>query len=152
MASFTPWFLMSIRPPRVRMITFHSCHCLIYCQRFVQYRTSLCWASSSVSNQPYMRFLSVSASICVRLPSDSTSRWTPLSFANSSYCKACSGLSPPSYHPCRAHSKKDGFQKAHPPKICLLWCLFFWIVSLFNPTFQPCSRRYRRHLIQSLLY
>ena len=97
---------MSIRPPRVRMITFHSCHCLIYCKRFVQYRISLCTASSSVSIQPYMRFLFVSASICVRLPSDSTSRWTPLSFANSSYCKACSGLSPPSYHPCRAHCKK----------------------------------------------
>ena len=96
---------MSIRPPRVRMITFHSCHCLIYCRRFVQYGTLLCFASSSVSIQPYMRFLFVSASICVRLPSDSTSRWTPLSFANSSYCKACSGLSPPSYHPCRAHSK-----------------------------------------------
>ena len=97
---------MSIRPPRVRMITFHSCHCLIYCKRFVQYRILLCTASSSVSIQPYMRFLFVSASICVRLPSDSTSRWTPLSFANSSYCKACSGLSPPSYHPCRAHSKR----------------------------------------------
>ena len=97
---------MSIRPPRVRMITFHSCHCLIYCKRFVQYRILLCTASSSVSIQPYMRFLFVSASICVRLPSDSTSRWTPLSFANSSYCKACSGLSPPSYHPCRAHCKE----------------------------------------------
>ncbi|RQW07718.1 nucleoside kinase, partial [Paenibacillus rhizophilus] len=23
--------------------------------------------------------------------------------ANSSYCQACSGLSPPSYRPCRAH-------------------------------------------------
>ena len=98
---------MSIRPPRVRMITFHSCHRLIYCRRFVQYRTLLCLASSSVSIQPHMRFLSVSASVCVRLPSDSTSRWTPLSFANSSYCKACSGLSPPSYHPCRAHYKKN---------------------------------------------
>ena len=103
---------MSIRPPRVRMITFHSCHCLIYCKRFVQYRILLCTASSSVSIQPYMRFLFVSASICVRLPSDSTSRWTPLSFANSSYCKACSGLSPPSYHPCRAHCKREAPQIA----------------------------------------
>ncbi|MEG7364713.1 hypothetical protein [Aerococcus tenax] len=25
--------------------------------------------------------------ICLQLPSDSTSRWTPLSLANSSYCK-----------------------------------------------------------------
>ena len=100
---------MSIRPPRVRMITFHSCHRLIYCRRFVQYRTLLCLASSSVSIQPHMRFLSVSASVCVRLPSDSTSRWTPLSFANSSYCQVCSGLSPPSYHPCRAHQQKRSY-------------------------------------------
>jgi len=98
---------MSIRPPRVRMITFHSCHRLIYCRRFVQYRTLLCLASSSVSIQPHMRFLSVSASVCVRFPSDSTSRWTPLSFTNSSYCQVCSGLSPPSYHPCRAHQKNS---------------------------------------------
>ena len=104
---------MSIRPPRVRMITFHSCHRLIYCRRFVQYRTLLCLASSSVSIQPHMRFLSVSASVCVRLPSDSTSRWTPLSFTNSSYCQVCSGLSPPSYHPCRAHQKK-GWSQMRP--------------------------------------
>ncbi|MDT9725477.1 hypothetical protein DUZ99_10895 [Xylanibacillus composti] len=26
--------------------------------------------------------------------------------ANSSYCQACSGLSPPSYRPCRAHNEK----------------------------------------------
>ncbi len=96
-----------VRPPRVRMITFHSCHCLIYCRRFVQYWTLLCCASSSLSSQPYMRFLFVSASVCVRLPSDSTSQWTPLPFTNSSYCQACSGLSPPSYHPCRAHTKKE---------------------------------------------
>ncbi len=106
---------MSIRPPRVRMITFHSCHCLIYCRRFVQYRTLLCDASSSASIQPYMRFLSVSASVCVRLPSDSTSRWTPLSFANSSYCQACSGLSPPSYHPCRAHIRRRLGLLSQPP-------------------------------------
>uniref|UniRef100_UPI001965FDF7 hypothetical protein n=1 Tax=Enterococcus avium TaxID=33945 RepID=UPI001965FDF7 len=30
-----------------------------------------------------------------------------LSFANSSYCQACSGLSPPSFHSCRAHIQKN---------------------------------------------
>ncbi|WP_219924622.1 hypothetical protein, partial [Enterococcus avium] len=30
-----------------------------------------------------------------------------LSFANSSYCQACSGLSPPSFHSCRAHIKNS---------------------------------------------
>ena len=47
----------------------------------------------------------VSASVYVRLPSDSTSQWTPLSFANSSYYQACNGLLPSSCYPCRAHYK-----------------------------------------------
>ena len=42
-------------------------------------------------------------SLRIRLLSDSVSRRTPLSSANSSYCQACSGLSPPSYYACRAH-------------------------------------------------
>ena len=42
----------------------------------------------------------------IRLPSDSTSRWTPLPSANASYCRARSGLSPPSCCPCRAHYEK----------------------------------------------
>ncbi|PNK84248.1 hypothetical protein CEQ34_009905 [Staphylococcus aureus] len=52
-----------------------------------------------------MMFLFVNASVCVRLPSDSTSQWTPLSFANSSYYQACNGLSPSSCYPCQAHYK-----------------------------------------------
>ena len=47
-------------------------------------------------------------SLCIRLPSDSTSRWTPLPSANASYHRAHSGLSPPSYCPCRAHQKESG--------------------------------------------
>ncbi|BAK94273.1 hypothetical protein TEH_09460 [Tetragenococcus halophilus NBRC 12172] len=58
-----------------------------------------------------MRFLFVSASVCLQLPSDSASRRTPLLLANSSYCQACSGLSPPSYRPCRAH-KNQAFLSA----------------------------------------
>jgi len=37
--------------------------------------------------------------------SDSMSPWIPLSFANSSYCQVCSGLSPPSCCACWAHTK-----------------------------------------------
>src|SRR5699024_2140452 len=50
-----------------------------------------------------MQFLFVSSGFCLQLPSDSASRRTPLPLANSSYCQACSVLSPPSYSPCRPH-------------------------------------------------
>ena len=42
----------------------------------------------------------------IRLPSDSTSQWTPLPSANASYCRARCGLSPLSCCSCRAHQKK----------------------------------------------
>ncbi|EGQ2849507.1 hypothetical protein GCZ56_12145 [Staphylococcus pseudintermedius] len=60
-------------------------------------------ADLSILHSLSMMFLFVSASVCVRLPSDSTSQWTPLSFANSSYYQACNGLSPSRCYPCRAH-------------------------------------------------
>ena len=52
------------------------------------------------------RFGSLPAKISrldIRLPSDSTSRWTPLPSANASYCRARCGLSPLSCCLCRAH-------------------------------------------------
>lgn len=47
--------------------------------------------------------LHLSATFTIRLPSDSTSRWTSLPSANTFYCRGRSGLSPPSCCPCRAH-------------------------------------------------
>ena len=95
-----------MRPPRVRAITFTSSTCRIYVIGLGQYWTSSCTADSSALFPPYMRFLFVRPRFCLQLPSDSTSQWTPLLLANSSYCQACSGLSPPSYRPCRAHGGK----------------------------------------------
>ena len=65
----------------------------------------LCWKLVRFK-EPIMQFLFVRPRLCLRLPSDSTSRWTPLPLANSSYCQVCSGLSPPSCNACRAHNKK----------------------------------------------
>jgi hypothetical protein len=48
---------------------------------------------------PRMRFLFIRSGLCLRLPSDSTSRWTPLPLASGSHYQAHSGLSPPSYRP-----------------------------------------------------
>lgn len=99
--SFTP-----ARPPRVSVITFTSYICYIYTLKFGQYWTLFCVGNSSVSSMPYMQFLFVRPRFCLQLLSDSASRRTPLSSANSSYRQACSGLSPPSYYACRAHQIK----------------------------------------------
>ena len=98
-------FFPSARPPRVSAITFTSYICCIYALKFGQYWTLFCMGNSSVSNTPCIQFLFVRPRLCLWLPSDSTSRWTPLPLANSSYCQACSGLSPPSDCACRAHHK-----------------------------------------------
>lgn len=66
----------------------------------------LCWKLVHFK-MPYMQFLFVRPRFCLRLLSDSASRRTPLSLANSSYRQACSGLSPPSYYACRAHNKSS---------------------------------------------
>ena len=96
------------RSPRVRTITFIPYTCCIYSKGFGQYRTSFCLANSSAPHKPYMQFLFIRPEICRRLPSDSSSRRTPLPLANNSYCQVCSGLSPYSYRPCQAHMKKPG--------------------------------------------
>ena len=71
----------------------------------------LCIASYAISvRQTESLPVSALRSLHIRLPSDSTSRWTPLPSANSSYCQVCSGLSPPSYCPCRAHREKPTFR------------------------------------------
>ena len=74
-----------LRPPRISALTFIPYICRIYTTKFGQYRTSLCSASSSTLHMPYMRFLFVRPGFCYCLLSDSTSQWTPLAFANSSY-------------------------------------------------------------------
>lgn len=106
-------FNMSVKPPRVRTITFNPSTCCIYHEDSVQYGALICMAISPYPLWPYMQFLFVRPGICLRLRSElawrqsgSTSRWTPLPSANTSYCKACSGLAPYSYRPCRAHHKK----------------------------------------------
>ena len=69
----------------------------VLCGKLVRFKT------------PYIQFLFVRPRFCLRLSSDSASRRTPLSLANSSYFQACSGLSPPSYYACRAHQIKPEY-------------------------------------------
>ena len=99
--SFAP-----VRPPRVSDTVFASYICRIYAPESGQYRTSFWCENSSAPDTPYMQFLFVRPRFCLRLPSDSASRRTPLPSANSSYCQACSGLPPPSCIACRAHKQQ----------------------------------------------
>jgi hypothetical protein len=110
---------LSGRPPRVRTITFIPSTRCIYCLGFGQYRTSFCVANSSAPGQPFMQFLFIEPGLCLQLLSDPASRRTPLPSANSSCCQAYSGLSPPSYHSCRAHSSWGRWRKPMPPFSCL---------------------------------
>ena len=101
----TTEIIPTAKPPLVNVISFTSYIRCIYALKFGQYRTLFCLANSSVSSMPYMQSLFVRPRLCFGLPSDSASRRTPLPSANSSYCHACSGLSPPCCIACRAHRK-----------------------------------------------
>ena len=76
-----------------------------------------------------MRFLSVGPEICLQLPSDSTSRWTPLLFDYTFPTTwACSGLSPVRARPWRANLKMPctGFFSSGT------WHLIFTILLHYN--------------------
>ena len=72
-------------------MTFIPSICFIYFGYPGQNRTSFCYANSSGNLKPFMKFLFVRPRFCLRLPSDSTSRWTPLPLANASYCQGAFG-------------------------------------------------------------
>ncbi|MFB5663675.1 hypothetical protein, partial [Alteribacillus sp. HJP-4] len=57
--------------------------------------------------QPGMRFVFLGSEVCLQLPSDSTSRWTPLPLANGYNDLHRSGLKPYSVCACRAHLEKE---------------------------------------------
>lgn len=72
------------------------------------YRTSLCHASSSSIIQPCSQFLFVEPGLCLQLPSDSTSRWTPLPLANDSHYQGSFGTRTLELSPVPGeHEKRD---------------------------------------------
>jgi hypothetical protein len=56
--------------------------------------------------QPRLRFVVLESGVCLRLPSDSTSRSTPLPSANNYNHLRCTGLSPARLCTCRAHQEE----------------------------------------------
>ena len=97
---------------------------------------------------PYMRFLFVGPRVCLRLPSDSTSRWTPLPSANSSHCKACNGLSPSSLRTCRAHPKRSLSQSER--LLTASWSITLSDPSLCTVNFPANRKSYCGPLIRSV--
>ena len=97
-----------MRPPRLRYVLFSSIYpphllCFYECGSNL---TLLLLANSSLEAQPFMRFLFVGPEVCLQLPSDSTSRWTPLLFSYTFPTTwACSGLAPIRARPWRAYQK-----------------------------------------------
>lgn len=97
---------LSDRPPRVRTITFPPCHCRLYqgLLRVVSDFSLLC--NLIRAPWPYSRFLFISAVVCssgsLRIPPHDGH---PCPWLVVPTTTAHSGLSPPSYHPCRAHTK-----------------------------------------------
>ena len=70
------------RSPRVIRATFLPHTRRIYSATFPDdYRALKILAFSPRWELPHMRFLFVGPEVCLRLPSDSTSRWTPLPFS-----------------------------------------------------------------------
>ena len=82
------------RPPRVRIAAFtppppHLLHHLLMATGFALTR------KLTPMIQPDMRFVFLGPELCLRLPSDSTSRWTPLPSANSFHHQDLQGTSTP---------------------------------------------------------
>ncbi len=84
------------RSPRVLRTHLHAYACRIYSASFCA-SIGLCRNSPAHPNaSPHIRFLFVRPALCLGLPSDSQSPTTPLPSANTSPCRVCRGLSPPS--------------------------------------------------------
>ncbi len=95
------------------------------------------FTDSSILHSLSMIFLFVSATVCVQLPSDSTSQWTPLSFANSFNYQACNGLSPSRCYPCWAgRTIKRGQDISQSLFVLIINLLIFILKDFTNVRFE----------------
>ena len=100
-------FSTSVRPPEVRRVTFFPYIGIIY----IRCIRSVYWTLSIYADLSYisclMMFVFLRPEICRRLPSDSTSRWTPLPLANGWQLTApITDFHRQIYSPCTAHQEK----------------------------------------------
>ena len=72
---------MSVRPPQIRALTFHLMSASFTPPVPNSYGALVCFATLPTGICLCMKFLFVRPDVCRQLPSDSTSRWTPLPWA-----------------------------------------------------------------------
>ena len=84
------------RSPRVLRTHLHAYACRIYAASDRASFGLWLFGPPHPNASSLIRFLFVRPALCLRLPSDSQSPATPLPLANTSPCRACRGLSPPS--------------------------------------------------------
>src|SRR5258708_26635224 len=77
-----------------KFISFHSCSPCIYILTFCAVLDFCLYCNIVYVSLPLIQFLFVGSSVCLQLPSDSTSQWTPLLLANDTHYNAHSGLAP----------------------------------------------------------
>ena len=70
-----------VRPPQLSTHSFHLIPAWFTPSVPNSYWTLFCFANSSTLKSLHIKFLYVRSDVCRRLPSDSTSRWTPLPVA-----------------------------------------------------------------------
>ena len=133
----------------------------------MQYWISNCLALSSIYGDLLWCFCALGRGFAhrvslfpgIQLPSDSTSRWTPLSSANASYCQVRSGLSPPSSYPCWVHQKKrracvliacqlagylfENFRRYHAGDISAVDADFLYHAGAQKRIFRPRDQQHR---------
>ena len=119
-----------MKPPCLRYTLFPSIYPqpLLCSYKFGSYQPLLLLANLSLKPQPYIRFLSIRLEVCLLLPSNFTSQWTPLLFGYTlSTTETYSRFSPVRVRPWRVNQTRE------EPEISVLpICIYSQIINLFS--------------------
>lgn len=119
-----------MKPPRLRYTLFPSIYLqpLLCSYKCDSYQILLLLANLSPKPQPCIRFLSVGLEVCLLLPSNFTSQWTPLRFSYIlSTTETYSGFSPARVRPWSVNQTR-----AEPEISALPICIYSQIINLFS--------------------
>ena len=91
---------------RISLSAFHSCSPCIYVVVSCTVSGFSLFGNITHTTPTSMQFLFVGSNVCRQLPSDSTSRWTPLLLPNDTYCNDHSALALYSWNACLTNQKE----------------------------------------------